>query len=141
MNNRNREQDPKTNRREHAGLKLAKVLFPLIGAALCLGGVIQGAFLHLPILSALLLFIASLCLGAASWVFMGRELGRYYSKETGKLHNEQESRIATTCDPTALSGKNRAAWALVLLGVICFIFAIVLGGEKITLILTAWLLG
>lgn len=145
-----------SGKREHIGLKLAKVLFPLLGAALCLAGVIQGAYLHVRFMCEILFLVACLCLGVASWLFLGSELGRYYFKKSteserptvaedspGKEQSPQDDKL-----PTLLIGyekdltkRNRFGWALVLLGVICFVFAILVGGEKINFILFSWLLG
>ncbi len=145
-----------SGKREHVGLKLAKVLFPLLGAALCLAGVIQGAYLHVRFICELLFLIACLCLGIASWLFLGSELGRYYFKKSTEddslvaAEGSREKELPTQNDklPTLLIGyekdltkRNRFGWALVLLGIICFVVAVLLDGEKINFILFSWFLG
>lgn len=108
------------HKRTHVGAKIAKILLPLIAAALSLADAIECILWGVSTISSLLLIASTTCFGIAAWLFLGFELALYYDKHEKKLMhsdiNELEQRA-----------RNRGGWLLLLSGALLFSCAVYAG--------------
>lgn len=108
------------HKRTHVGAKLAKVLLPLIAAALSLADAIECILWGASAISVLLLIASTTCFGIAAWLFLGFELGLYYDKHEKKLMHSDINELEQ-------QARNRGGWLLLLSGALLFGCAVYTG--------------
>lgn len=127
--------EPSTpQKRSHPGLKIAKVLFPLLLAAFSAAVAIQGAILHIRVVSCLLLIVGALLFTAAAWLFISAEMGLYYDREARRI------KVDLAISAEALHKKNIRGWISLGIGVVLIVVATVLGNNAPLMILYAFLI-
>ncbi len=101
------------HKRTHVGAKIAKVLLPLIAAALSLADAIECILWGVSAISCLLLIASTTCFGIAAWLFLGFELGLHYEKHEKRLMHSDINALEQR-------SRNRGGWLLLLSGALLF---------------------